>query len=57
MRRVDGAANISFRRKRLKASKALIDKSVALLPTSADGVFRLVFRHVTWTSIDFHKLG
>lgn len=57
VRRVDGAANISFRGKRLKASKALIGKPVALRPTSTDGVFDLVFRHVTWKSIDFHNLS
>lgn len=56
MRSVDAAANISFQGRRLKASKALVGKHVAVRPTERDGVFDLVFRHVTVKSIDFHNL-
>ncbi|CAN5700714.1 hypothetical protein BH11PSE3_BH11PSE3_49200 [soil metagenome] len=57
LRRVDVAANISIQGRRLKASKALIGKQVAIRPTQRDSVFDLLFRHVTVKSIDFHKLG
>jgi transposase InsO family protein len=56
VRSVDAAANISFKGRRLKASKALVGKHVALRPTERDSVFDLVFRHVTIKSIDFHNL-
>jgi transposase InsO family protein len=56
VRLVDNAARIGFQARRLKASKALIGKHVALRPTDRDGVFDLVFRHVTVKSIDFHNL-
>lgn len=55
LRRVDNAACFSFGGRRMKASKALIGKQVAIRPTENDGVFDLVFRHVTFKSIDFHK--
>jgi transposase InsO family protein len=54
---VDTAARISFRGRRWKASKALIGKHVAIRPTEHDGVFDIVFRHVTVKSIDFHNLA
>jgi len=57
VRLVDNAARISFGGRRLKASKALIGKHVALRPTERDGLFDLLFRHVPVKSIDFHKLG
>jgi transposase InsO family protein len=57
LRRVDDAARIRFQGKRVKASKALIGKHVALRPTGRDGLFDLVFRHVIVKSIDFHNLG
>jgi transposase InsO family protein len=57
VRSVDVAANISFRGRRLKASKALVGKHVAIRPTERDGVFDLIFRHVTVKSIDFHNLA
>jgi transposase InsO family protein len=57
VRRVDSAARISFRGRRWKASRALVDKLVAVRPTDRDGLFELVFRHVTIKSIDFHNLG
>lgn len=56
VRRVDNAARIGFQGRRLKASKALIGKQVAIRPTERDGVFDLVFRHVIVKSIDFHNL-
>ena len=55
LRRVDDAACLSFGGKRIKASKALIGKQIAIRPTERDGIFDLVFRHVTVKSIDFHK--
>lgn len=55
VRSVDAAANISFQGHRLKAGRALVGKHVALRPTERDGVFDLVFRHVTVKSIDFHN--
>ena len=57
LRRVDGAAWLSFGGRRMKASKALIGKQVAISPTERDGIFNLVFRHVIVKSIDFHKLA
>jgi transposase InsO family protein len=57
MRSVDVAANISFQGRRLKASKALVGKRVAVRPTERDGVFDLLFRHVTVKSIDFHNVA
>ena len=55
VRRVDNAARIGCCRRRLKASKALIGKHVAIRPRERDGLFDLVFRHVTVKSIDFHN--
>jgi transposase InsO family protein len=55
VRRVDAAARISFAGRRLKASKALVGKHVAIRPTDRDGMFDLMFRHVTVKSIDFHN--
>src|ERR671913_723662 len=55
VRSVDAAANISFQNRRWKASKALVGKHVAVRPTDHDGVFDIVFRHVTIRSINFHK--
>jgi transposase InsO family protein len=57
VRPVDSAARISFRGRRWKASKALIGKRVAIRPTEHDGVFDIVFHHVTMKSIDFHNLA
>jgi transposase InsO family protein len=57
VRRVDASAHLSFEGRKLRASKALIGKSVALRPTERDGLFDLIFRHVTVKSIDFHNLS
>jgi transposase InsO family protein len=57
VRKVDAIASISFHGCRLKASKALIGKQVALRPTERDGVFDLVFRHVTVKSFNLHELS
>jgi len=51
-RTVDSSARISFKNRRVKISKALIGKRIVLRPTGQDGVFDLVFRHVTVRSID-----
>jgi hypothetical protein len=55
VRRVDQHGSISFQKRRLKASKALAGKDVALRPTARDGVFDLVFRHISVRSIDLHR--
>jgi len=57
IRSVDAAANISFQSRRWKASKALVGKHVAIRPTDHDGVFDIVFRHVTIRSINFHQIS
>jgi transposase InsO family protein len=55
VRSVDVNGRISFRGRHMKASKALVGKQIAIRPTDHDGVFELVFRHVTVKSIDFHN--
>jgi len=55
VRRVDHEGRISFRNRRLKASRALAGKDVALRPTPNDGAFELVFRHVSVKSIDLNQ--
>lgn len=57
LRSVDAAANISFHNRRWKASKALVGKQVAIRPTDRDGVFNIIFRHVTIRSINFHQIS
>ena len=57
IRSVDAAANISFQSRRWKASKALVGKHVAIRPTDHDGLFDIVFRHVTIRSINFHQIS
>jgi transposase InsO family protein len=57
VRSVDVNGRISFRGRHMKASKALVGKRIAIRPTDRDGVFDLVFRHVTLKSIDFHNLA
>ena len=57
VRSVDAAANISFYNRRWKASKALVGKHVAIRPTAHDGVFDIIFRHVTIRSINFHQIS
>lgn len=52
LRKVDQAGWIGFARRRLKASRALVGKTVALRPTARDGVYDLVFRAVTVKTID-----
>jgi transposase InsO family protein len=54
IRRVDDGGRIRFKGRHLRVSKALIGKPVALRPTQSDGVFDVVFRHVTLRSIDLH---
>lgn len=54
-RLVDEHGRISFAHRRVKASRALIGKSVAVRPTSLDGHFDIVFRHVTVTSFDLNR--
>src|SRR6185295_8571053 len=55
IRRVDDNGRIRFKGRLLRVSKALIGKAVALRPTQADGVFDVLFRHVTVRSIDLHR--
>jgi len=57
VRSVDINGHIGFKNHSIKISRALIGKRIALRPTDQDGVFDLVFRHVTVRSIDLtHKL-
>src|SRR5260370_38935080 len=48
---------IAFHNKRLRTSRALAGQEVALRPTDHDGVFALVFRHVTVRSIDLRSIS
>ena len=57
VRRVDQDGRISFHNRRLKASRALVRKDVALRPTPTDGVFDLVFRHVSVRSVDLKSIN
>lgn len=56
IRVVDIDGRIVFHGRRLRASKALVRKRVALRPTQTDGVFNLVFRHIILKTFDFHNL-
>ena len=55
IRKVDDNGRISFKGRHLRVSKALLWKTVAVRPTQADGVFDIVFRHVTIRSVDLHQ--
>jgi transposase InsO family protein len=55
VRQVDDCGRIRFHSRRLRVSKALVNKSVVVRPTQSDGVFDIVFRHVTVRSIDLHQ--
>ena len=55
VRSVDLNGRFSFADRRIKASKALIGKRVALQPTDRDGVYDLVFRNVVLKAIDLHR--
>lgn len=55
VRSVDVNGRFSFADRRIKASKALIGKRVALRPTHCDGVYHLVFRNVVLKPIDLHR--
>jgi transposase InsO family protein len=55
IRRVDREGRVTFHNRRLKASRALVGKDVALRPTPNDGVFDLFFRHVSVKSIDLNQ--
>ncbi len=57
LRSVDVSGNISFLNRRWRASKALVGNHVAIRPTNLDGVFDIVFRHVTIKSINFHQIS
>jgi len=45
----------SFANRRIKASKALGGKLIALRPTDQDGIYDLVFRNVVLKPIDLHR--
>jgi transposase InsO family protein len=47
----------TFHNRRLRASRALIGKEIALCPTDSDGIFTLLFRHVTVRSIDLRSIS
>ena len=55
VRRVDHEGRISFHSRRLKASRALAGKDIALRATMIDGRFDLVFRHVVVKAIDLNQ--
>ena len=55
LRSVDANGRFSFGSRRLKASKALIGKQIALHPTERDGCYDLLFRHVVLRSIDLNR--
>jgi len=55
IRRVDDNGRIRFKGRLLRVSKALIGKAVALRPTQADGVFDVLFRHVTRPIQELHS--
>lgn len=55
VRSVDVNGRFGFADRRIKASKALIGKRVALRPTERDGVYLLVFRNVVLKPIDLHR--
>ncbi len=55
VRSVDTNGRFSFANRRLKASKALIGKQIALHPTERDGCYDLFFRHVALRPIDLNR--
>jgi transposase InsO family protein len=55
LRSVDINGRFRFANRKLKASKALSGKHIALRPTKNDGVYDIVFRHVTVKSIDLNQ--
>ena len=55
LRRVDVIGRFGFANRTWKASKALRGKQIALQPTGTDGIFDVVFRHVTLKTIDLHR--
>ena len=55
VRSVDTNGRFSFGMRRIKASKALTGKRIALRPTDRDGVYDLVFRNVVLKTIDLHR--
>jgi len=55
IRQVDDSGRIRFQGRRLKVSRALVGKGVAVRPTPSDGVFDIVFRHVTVKSVDLNR--
>ena len=57
VRSVDVNGRFSFDSRRLKVSKALIGKQIAIRPTVRDGMFDLIFRHVTLKAIDLHNIA
>jgi transposase InsO family protein len=54
VRSVDVNGRCSFEHRRIKASKALIGKRIALRPTDCDGLYDLVFRNVVLKPIDLN---
>ena len=55
VRSVDTNGRFSFADRRIKASKALSGKRIALKPTDQDGVYDLVFRNVVLKPIDLNR--
>jgi transposase InsO family protein len=55
VRSVDVNGRVSFAKRRIKASKALIGKRIALRPADRDGLYHLIFRDVMLTTIDLDR--
>ena len=55
VRSVDVNGRFSFEHRRIKASKALTGKRIALRPRDQDGVYDLVFRNIVLKPIDLHR--
>ena len=55
VRSVDVKGRFSFAMRRIKATKALTGKRIALRPTDRDGVYDLLFRNVVLKPIDLHR--
>lgn len=55
IRRVHHKGRLSFKGRIVKVSKAFAGKTVALRPTSIDGVFEVFFRHQKIRTVDLHN--
>lgn len=56
VRRVQQGGHVSFRSHAVKVPKAFRGRTIAFRPTNQDGVFAIVFRTQTITSVDIRRL-